>query len=205
MARVAGDDMVSGPSALEAKARAQQLERKIAHEEHNASRKLTKPQKAEKLRKKLQEDTSREVHVCVFRTGDLYDGQRRFKIDINAQQYQMTGCVVLCGDCNIVVVEGGPKACKKFKRLMMHRIKWTSPDEDMQDDSESEEEGVAPKKKTTWNKCVLAWQGILPKRKFKSFAFEHCRSELMGRKYFEGRGVAHYWDICKNYTDVAEA
>ena len=25
---------------------------------------------------------------------------------------------------NLVIVEGGPKALKKYKRLMLHRIKW---------------------------------------------------------------------------------
>ena len=43
-----------------------------------------------------------------------------------------TGVVVIHSDCNVVVVEGGPKQQKKFKRLMLHRIKWseesTAPD-----------------------------------------------------------------------------
>ncbi|CAF4301316.1 unnamed protein product, partial [Rotaria magnacalcarata] len=38
----------------------------------------------------------------------------------------MTGCVVLCKDINIIVVEGGPKQQKKFRRLMLNRIKWNS-------------------------------------------------------------------------------
>ena len=52
----------------------------------------------------------------------------------------------------MVVVEGGLKAQRKFKRLMLHRIKWDEetcyPKGD--DDEESDEEAV---KKT--NKCVL--------------------------------------------------
>lgn len=36
----------------------------------------------------------------------------------------MTGIVALHSDCNVVVVEGGPKQQRRFKRLMMHRIKW---------------------------------------------------------------------------------
>ena len=43
---------------------------------------------------------------------------------MNAQQFHLTGCVMLYQDVNLVVVEGGPKGLKKFKRLMMHRIKW---------------------------------------------------------------------------------
>ena len=45
-------------------------------------------------------------------------------MDMNAQQLHLTGCVMLYHDVNLVVVEGGPKCLKKFKRLLMHRIKW---------------------------------------------------------------------------------
>ena len=37
-------------------------------------------------------------------------------------------------DNNIVVVEGGPKALRKFKRLMMVRMKW---DEDVRSSRKS--------------------------------------------------------------------
>ena len=56
----------------------------------------------------------------------------------------------------MVVVEGSPKAQKKFKHLMLHQIKWdeqTSNTKGDDDDEESDEEVV---KKT--NKCVLVWE-----------------------------------------------
>ena len=37
----------------------------------------------------------------------------------------MTGTIVLYEDVNVVVVEGGPKQQKKYKQLMLKRIKWT--------------------------------------------------------------------------------
>lgn len=40
----------------------------------------------------------------------------------------LTGLMLLTKDSNLVVVEGGPKALRKFKRLMLLRIKW---DEDV--------------------------------------------------------------------------
>lgn len=40
---------------------------------------------------------------------------------MNAQQYKLTGCIMTSPDLHIVIVEGGPKAMKKFKRLMLHR------------------------------------------------------------------------------------
>lgn len=36
----------------------------------------------------------------------------------------MTGVIVLYRNVNVIVVEGGPKQQKKFKNLMLNRIKW---------------------------------------------------------------------------------
>ena len=36
----------------------------------------------------------------------------------------MTGVIVLYRNVNVIVVEGGPKQQKKFKHLMLKRIKW---------------------------------------------------------------------------------
>ena len=62
-----------------------------------------------------------------------------------------TGCAVLYKDVNIVIVEGGPKAVKKFKRLMLHRIKW----EDEKDSDDDNDEEVASRKTAP---CVLVWE-----------------------------------------------
>ncbi len=200
-ARVMGDNLVSNPTSAEAKVREQMESRRLAHEEHNKSRALTPAQKAEKHKKKLHEDTSREVHTCVFRTGDLTDGQRRFKIDVNANQHGMTGCVVICGDMNVVVVEGGPKGCQKMQRLLLNRIQWSEELKGEEDAEEQEEDA----NKNKFGKCVLAWKGVLAKRKFKNFSFENCRSEVMARKFFEARGLEQYWDTCKHFTTLADA
>ena len=60
-----------------------------------------------------------------FRIHNLSDPAKRFKVETNANQLFLTGIVVLHKDCNVVVVEGGPRQQKKFRRLMMHRIKWS--------------------------------------------------------------------------------
>ena len=95
------------------------------HESRNAERKLTKPQLREKKMNKLKEDTSNGVDVFVYRIKSLKNPSKKYKIEMNAKQLFMTGTVVIHSDCNVVVVEGGPKQQKKFKRLMMHRIKWS--------------------------------------------------------------------------------
>lgn len=62
-----------------------------AHEAANAARKLTPEARREKTIRKLKEDTSLGVHVAVFRVTELKNPQRKYKVDINAQQLYLTG------------------------------------------------------------------------------------------------------------------
>jgi U4/U6 small nuclear ribonucleoprotein PRP3 len=114
----------------------QQIQKRLLdHEMRNLSSKLTPAQRAEKMRRKLQEDTSRQVHVALFRVRNFNDRRHRFKVDVNAQQFNLTGIVLLCSDggyvlpsgavsgSNLVVVEGGPKGVRKFVHLMLDRYR----------------------------------------------------------------------------------
>lgn len=49
---------------------------------------------------------------------------KKFKVLVNAKQLQMTGIVVSVEDMNVVVVEGGPKQQRHYKKLMLNRINW---------------------------------------------------------------------------------
>lgn len=86
--------------------------------------------------------------MAVFRVNDLSHPQRRFKVDATARDAHMTGthspplfsshcsqyvyiCLYLCvgvallaPNFAVVVVEGGPKAVLRFKKLMLRRIDW---------------------------------------------------------------------------------
>jgi U4/U6 small nuclear ribonucleoprotein PRP3 len=77
------------------------------HEETNAARKLSAEQRREKKTKRTTEDTTTGVHAAVYRVRNLDDPAKRFKVETNCKQLHMTGCVILCKDINIVVVEGG--------------------------------------------------------------------------------------------------
>jgi len=117
---------VADPSAMEAKVRQQMAERVQGHEEANAARALTAEQKAEKRRKKYTEDLSHEVHVAVYRvSGEVGgDGKARYQLDVNAQQWNLGGVAIIHPGCNVIIVEGGPKGLRRFKRLMLRRIRW---------------------------------------------------------------------------------
>jgi len=213
MTRVAASDSSLNPTQLEANVRRQMAERKANHEKANQERKLTKEQRAEKIRNKLREDTSNEVHVALFRAGDLRNGKIRYKVDIHAQEYNLTGCAILYQNCNLVVVEGGPKGIRKFIHLMLNRINWDMvttekkvdedgnplSGEDVEQPEPEEEAGNKPKQK-----CVLVWKGTHVIRKFKNFRFENCISEAMARKFLSDKGLAHFWDQVRTYRDVTD-
>ncbi|XP_036394822.1 U4/U6 small nuclear ribonucleoprotein Prp3 [Megalops cyprinoides] len=189
--RVLGTEAVQDPTKVEAHVRAQMAKRQKAHEEANAARKLTAEQRKEKKVKKLKEDLSQGVHIAVYRIRNLTSPAKKFKVEANAGQLYLTGTVVLHKDVNIVVVEGGPKAQKKFKRLMLSRIKWDEQTNSKRDDAEgSDEEGVKKK-----NKCSLVWEGTAKERSFGEVKFKQCPTENMAREHFKKHGTEHYWDL----------
>ncbi|BHF58310.1 U4/U6 small nuclear ribonucleoprotein Prp3 [Sparganum proliferum] len=158
--RVLGTDAVQDPSKVEAYVRKQMESRKRAHEAANAARKLTKDQARHKRIRKIREDTSIRTCVAVYRVKDLSNPSHRFKVETNANQLFMTGFVALNRDCNVVVVEGGPKQQKRFKRLMLHRIKWLENKRGAVDPSKVEAAANS-------GPCSLVWEGTVKQRAFE--------------------------------------
>ncbi|KAJ8354847.1 hypothetical protein SKAU_G00224140 [Synaphobranchus kaupii] len=189
--RVLGTEAVQDPTKVEAHVRAQMAKRQKAHEEANAARKLTTEQRKEKKVKKLKEDLSHGIHVAVYRIRKLTSPAKKFKVEANASQLYLTGTVVLHRDVNIVVVEGGPKSQKKFKRLMLGRIKWHEHTNSKRDDPDgSDEEGMKRP-----NKCSLVWEGTTKERNFGEIKFKQCPTGNMAREHFKKHGTEHYWDL----------
>ncbi|XP_057196769.1 U4/U6 small nuclear ribonucleoprotein Prp3 [Triplophysa rosa] len=188
--RVLGTEAVQDPTKVEAHVRAQMAKRQKAHEEANAARKLTAEQRKEKKVKKLKEDLSHGVYIAVYRIRNLYNPAKKFKVEANANQLYLTGTVVLHKDVNIVVVEGGPKAQKKFKRLMLNRIKWDEPNSKRDEPEGSDDEGSRKH-----NKCSLVWEGTAKERSYGEVKFKQCPTENMAREHFKKHGTEHYWDL----------
>ena len=69
--RVLGDQAVADPSKVEKKVLEQIKQRLTNHEMRNQAQKLTPQERREKKRRKMHEDTSTQVHVCLFRVADL--------------------------------------------------------------------------------------------------------------------------------------
>ena len=203
--RVLGDQAYVDPSQMEQKVMEQVQARQRAHLERNAKNKLTKAQRAEKRARKLQEETQKTgVHVALFYVKDMSHPYHRTKVDLNAQQLNITGGVVECENPQLscVIAEGGPKAIKRYTRLMTVRMKWKGPDD--ANDEESDEEGeeelgedgqpIIRHKFNAENKCGLVWTGLSTKRFFKGFVFQSCETSDQARTVLTGKGVGHYWD-----------
>jgi U4/U6 small nuclear ribonucleoprotein PRP3 len=104
------------------------------------------------------EDTSASVSVALFLVKDMSHRYHRTKVDLNAQQNKITGGVLECEvpKLSLVICEGGPKAIKRYIRLMTVRMKWKgegvldveeSDDEEMEgNDGDGEEEKQKPQK-----------------------------------------------------------
>nr|CAD7462386.1 unnamed protein product [Timema tahoe] len=181
--RVLGTEAIQDPTKIEAHVREQMAKRQKAHEEANAARRLTAEQKRDKKVRKLTEDTTLGVQVSVYRIKELSNAAKKYKVETNARQLFMTGCVVLFKDCNVVVVEGGIKQHKKYRKLMLSRIKW-------EEDAVRSVDG-----REVPNKCVLVWEGSIKQRTFGEMKFKVCPTEKLAREHFKKHSVEHYWDL----------
>eukprot|EP01138_Halocafeteria_seosinensis_P015140 gb/GECG01015453.1/.p1 GENE.gb/GECG01015453.1/~~gb/GECG01015453.1/.p1 ORF type:complete len:619 (+),score=116.34 gb/GECG01015453.1/:1-1857(+) len=194
--RVLGEQAVADPSSVEKKVRKQMEQRVKNHEMRNQARKLTPEERKEKDQKKMSEDVtgSGGVQVAVFRVKDLSNPRHRFKVDANARQRYLTGMVLMCREpqMNMVVVEGGTRAVKKYMKLMQNRIKWNGDAMEQDDDDDSEGEQMAEGD----NRCECVWYGTVPTRNFSGFRFSECRTASSARRAMETRGLVHYWDMC---------
>jgi len=75
---------------------------------------------------------------------------------------------------NVVFVEGGVRVIKRYKRLMLRRIRWTnvdvpSDDTPMTANNGDESDGEDSQKESHDFKCHLVWEGITSKPVFGKF------------------------------------
>ena len=104
---------------------------------------------------------------------------------------------------NVVFVEGGVRVIKRYKRLMLRRIKWQditqddNEDEPMQAEDDSDEEVLTESKDL---KCHLVWEGLSTSPAFGKFeAIYDLKSDLDGRRIFSEKGVEHCWHAAVNF------
>ena len=60
----------------------------------------------------------------------------------------MTGCAIITDAITVVVAEGGPKAQKRYKKLLLDRVKWNAAPDD-------EDEAAAAARCASWHHALL--------------------------------------------------
>ncbi|KAJ3349413.1 hypothetical protein HDU83_000569 [Entophlyctis luteolus] len=197
--RVLGTEAVQDPTKIEAVVRQQMRARQLQHQKYIAEHKLTKEQRRERTRLKYIENTHVIVEAAVFKINRLDKPQHRFKVEVNATQLFLSGVALLYSGSNLVIVEGGNRGIKQYKKLMLRRIDWseTADDEDDEDNEEKELPEEAP------NSCVMIWEGKVKKRMFTGFKVVQCATERDVKDALERAGASHYWDAAKHFSVAA--
>ena len=235
--RVLGNEAVMDPSKMEKDIREGKQQRELDHEMRNLAAKKTPAEIREKTTQKLMGDRTvaelTGINVAVFQIkGELVDATKRFKIDMNARQLYLTGvCVIVHDDevestsspTNMVVVEGGKKGIKAYKKLLLRRIKWANDhpaylederrrlqeeaeagdvkmvgENGEEEEEEEEEEKQAPIRHSKYPmECKLVWEGVVGEAQFQEFRLEECTTVRVARAYAKNNKCEPYWNMAE--------
>jgi U4/U6 small nuclear ribonucleoprotein PRP3 len=194
--RVYGDMAVKDPTAVEAMVNKQVAERRDEHLRTNAERQLTKEEKLEKIAQKAKENAAMGLNMCVFKIAlgkDKLLGKHRYKIDMNAKQMlDVTGLVIVAPSVSLCLIEGGEHSTRKYKHLMLNRVKWQSI---LQGDNTAQEEDEDNKDTT----CTLLWQGLIRDRKFKKWgSLREVETDAQAKDVLTKAKMENFWTLAKS-------
>ena len=98
------------------------------------------------------------------------------------------------------MVEGGPKAQKRYRKLLMQRIDWADEplDDDDDDEQEEEEDRAEARRRAALTACKLVWEGFVVKGQFKSFKVE-SKALDGARRFLKEKGCEHYLDMALRF------
>ncbi|KAI1499460.1 pre-mRNA processing factor 3-domain-containing protein [Biscogniauxia marginata] len=205
--RVLGEEAVKDPTAVEARVNREIAERHAKHVQTNEERKLTKDQKHEKLATNQEKDAAKGLHILVFKVDSLANGQHRFKVGKNAEQYGLTGLVIMHPKQNLVIVEGGEYGIRHYKKLMLNRIDWAENVSSREKDAD-QHEGLrdwlraenekGDLKDLGLNKCQLLFEGEVKARAFRSWKPRICETDAEAREALSRAKMENFWNLAKS-------
>jgi hypothetical protein len=50
------------------------------------------------------------------------------------------------------------------------------------------------------NRCVVAWEGVVPERKFRGFYSHFSKTEARSKEIMEEAGVVEYWNAARAFA-----
>lgn len=179
------NESIKDPTAVEARVRQEVEQRYLNHMKENEARKLTPEQRHEKEHESRQKDMQKGLFAAIFRVDKLENPQHSFKIDMNAKQLELVGICLKNPKFNLIIVEGGSKAIKFYKKLMLHRIKWT---ESVQPKHLDE-----PPPDLTNNMCQLLWEGQIMDVQFQKWSVMYTRTDDEAYEFLNRFNAENYW------------
>jgi len=218
LARVLGADGAADPTAVEAEVRRQMAERAAAHEDRNLANALTPAERRAKKAAKLASGggagggADGTVGVAVYGIAGpalAASNKLKFKVWANAAELGLAGAAVATPAGAAVVVEGGPRGLRKFKRLMTARIDWAAPDGVPGGGGGGD--GADPPPGWAPSACVVAWEGRVadpawaarpgadasqpPPPPPKPFSLGVFAGPASARAALAAAGAGHYYDL----------
>lgn len=183
------NEAIKDPTAVEKQVRADMQKRYEEHMRENELRKLDPEAKREKIHQQHEKDMQKGLFTTVYRVESLENPQHLYKVDVNAKQLELVGMCLTSPKMCLIVVEGGAKSIKFYKKLLTSRIKWT--------------ENVPPKNSTvsgdgevldlSFNKCTVVWDGQLPSTNFKKWTVTRTELDEEAISVLARFGVESYW------------
>lgn len=171
------NEATSDPTAVELRVKLEIQQRLEKHEKENEERKLTQEQRHEKIAQQQEKDLEKGYFTTVYKIDNL-GPKEIYKLDINAKQLGLFGVCLLNPRLNLVVVEGGAKGIKFYKRLVMARL--------ARDPEVSDPEVSA---------STLIWEGQLKELTFKRWSVNKTSTDQEAIDFLGRFGLESYWRV----------
>lgn len=172
------NEAIKDPTGVEMKVRKEVEERLEKHLKENEERKLSPEEKHEKVKSQHEKDLLKGYFTTVYKIDNLEDPQHYFKVDINAKQLDLFGFILKNPRFCLVIVEGGAKGIKFYRKLMTQRIKWTET-----------QNGLDLGK----NQCTIVWEGQLKDLLFRKWSTMYTSDDDEAYKVLNKFGHENYW------------
>ncbi|ODV90241.1 hypothetical protein CANCADRAFT_19525, partial [Tortispora caseinolytica NRRL Y-17796] len=181
-------EAIRDPTEIEARVRREVEARRKKHEDENHARMLSPEERRNKEKEKIMRDAEKETMCAVYVIRDFSSHKNQYKVTMNAKQRYMTGLVIIYDDMSLVVAEGDPKSLRFYKRLMLHRIKWS-------DNSEEDEESHQSESSSSdiSGNCRLVWEGQIKQRTFSQWVTRVPRDRVELKEVLDRNNVNEFW------------
>ncbi|GAA5857738.1 hypothetical protein JCM8547_005965 [Rhodosporidiobolus lusitaniae] len=214
MMRVLTQDAIADPTKVEAQVRREMVARERKHLKDNAARALTDEERRQKREDEFAKDESKGIQALAFKVRYLSDPSHKFKVKKNAVDLHLTGVILHNRKFCLVVVEGGAKSIKKYRQLMLNRIRWTeeaAPRQQSEQPAVEMVDGIprptkpfnAPEEdeeppSLADNFCHEIWSGAMREHLFSDISQRNCPTDTHARDAL-GK-LSHLWDVAKVET-----